>query len=143
MCYRRPESVLVVVYTSDQQCLMIERAEPAGYWQSVTGGLEDDESALDCAHRELLEETGIDAVPEATGIVNRFAILEQWRHRYHPEIYENTEYVYGVCLDKKVIPTLNPREHTQYAWLDAQAAMHRCFSHTNADAIKRIVLQKI
>lgn len=142
MCYRRPESVLVVVHTPDQQCLMIERVQPVGYWQSVTGGLEDNESALGCAQRELLEETGINAMPEATGIVNRFKILQQWRSRYHPDDQENTEYVYSVCLTEKVIPTLNPQEHTQFAWLDAATAMNRCFSRTNADAIKRIVLQQ-
>jgi len=119
---------------------MIERVEPAGYWQSVTGGLEEGESALACAQRELLEETGIDAVPVDTGIVNCFEIIEQWRHRYHPQDLQNTEYVYSVCLEEKMTPTLNPREHTQYEWLDATTAMKRCFSRTNADAIKHIVL---
>lgn len=140
MNYRRPESVLVVVYTAEQQCLMLQRKQPAGFWQSVTGGLEADEPAEDCAQRELLEETGIDAQPLNSGIVNHFEIMPQWRHRYDPQHSTNTEYVFSLCLPEKVIPLLNPQEHVSYAWLDAAQAIKRCFSHTNADAIQRIVL---
>jgi len=140
VAYRRPESVLVVVYSRNKQCLLIERADHAGFWQSVTGGLEEGEGALCCAQRELFEETGIQAVPKPTGIVNQFKIHPRWRHRYAPQVMENTETVYSVMLDKIVEPVLNPQEHTRYAWLDAESAMQRCFSHTNADAIKQIVL---
>ncbi len=132
----------MVVYTADQQCLMLQRRQPAGFWQSVTGGLEAGESAEACAQRELLEETGIDAQPLNSGIVNCFEILPQWRHRYDPRHRTNTEYVFSVCLPEKLIPLLNPQEHVGYAWLDAGQAIKRCFSHTNAEAIRRIVLSE-
>jgi dATP pyrophosphohydrolase len=138
--YRRPESVLVVVYTAEQQCLMLQRRQPAGFWQSVTGGLEAGESAEACAQRELLEETGIDTQPLNSGIVNRFEILPQWRHRYDPQHKTNTEYVFSLRLPEKMTPCLDPQEHVSYAWLDAAQAIKRCFSHTNAEAIQRIVL---
>ncbi|WP_298540272.1 NUDIX domain-containing protein, partial [uncultured Limnobacter sp.] len=39
--------------------LLIERADKAGYWQSVTGSLDfPDELPLHAAVRELAEETG-------------------------------------------------------------------------------------
>ncbi|MGW8310783.1 MAG: NUDIX domain-containing protein, partial [Thiogranum sp.] len=43
--YKRPESVLVVIYTASGEVLMLERQQPAGYWQSVTGSLEWGEDA--------------------------------------------------------------------------------------------------
>lgn len=132
----------MIVYTADQQCLMLQRKHPAGFWQSVTGGLEADESAEDCARRELLEETGIDAQPVNSGLVNHFEIWPQWRRRYDPQHGTNTEYVFSLCLPEKVTPLLNPQEHVSYAWLDAAQAIARCFSHTNADAIQRIVLSE-
>lgn len=132
----------MVVYTAEQQCLMLQRRQPAGFWQSVTGGLEAGESADACAQRELQEETGIDAQPLDSGIVNRFEILPQWRHRYDSQHKTNTEYVFSVCLPEKMIPRLNPQEHVSYAWLDAVQAIKRCFSHTNAEAIQRIVLSE-
>lgn len=141
--YRRPESVLVVVHAPDKQCLLMERADHAGYWQSVTGALEEAETILDCARRELFEETGIRAEPVPTGVVNTFVLHPHWRHRYAPQVKENTETVFSVLLEQIVDPLLNPQEHTQFVWLDAESAMQRCFSHTNVDAIKQIVLNQL
>ena len=138
--FRRPESVLVVVYTSAQQVLLLERSQPSGYWQSVTGSLEAGETAEACARRELFEETGIDVMPLNTGIVNHFKIMPQWRDRYAPEVKENTEYVFSVLLEQPSKPVLSEQEHTRYDWLDAQTAKNWCFSFTNAEAIERIVL---
>lgn len=138
---RRPESVLVVVYAPAQQVLLLERSQPSGYWQSVTGSLEAGETAETCARRELFEETGIDAMPLNTGIVNHFKIMSQWRERYAPEVKENTEYVFSVLLEQANPIVLSELEHTRYEWLDAQTAKNWCFSQTNAEAIERIVLR--
>src|SRR4051812_4913541 len=55
-----PESVLVVIYTDAREVLLIERADHAGFWQSVTGSKDlVDEPLRDTAMREVAEETGI------------------------------------------------------------------------------------
>ena len=59
--HKRPESVLVVVYSADSQVLMLRRHEPPTFWQSVTGSLEWGEQPEQAARRELVEETGLDA----------------------------------------------------------------------------------
>ena len=56
---KRPVSVLVVIHTPDLQILLLERAAHPGYWQSVTGSQEDDETLRDTARREVQEETGL------------------------------------------------------------------------------------
>jgi dATP pyrophosphohydrolase len=38
--HKIPESVLVVIHTSDLDVLLIERADRPGFWQSVTGSLD-------------------------------------------------------------------------------------------------------
>jgi len=52
--FKRPESVLVVVHTPTLECLLLERAEPRGFWQSVTGSLRHAETPAEAAARELL-----------------------------------------------------------------------------------------
>ena len=134
--YKLPESVLVVVATRNGLVLMLERREPAGFWQSVTGSLEAGETPMQAARRELAEETGIHDV----GIndcrqVNEYPILPAWRHRYAPGVRYNTEHVFSVMLAHPVEVRLNPGEHVSHAWLPCRQAAERAFSHTNRDAI--------
>ena len=58
MTFKRPVSVLVVIHTPSLEVLLLERASHAGYWQSVTGSQEADETLIDTARREVAEETG-------------------------------------------------------------------------------------
>jgi dihydroneopterin triphosphate diphosphatase len=55
-----PQSVLVVIHTSDLQVLLMERADKPGFWQSVTGSKDAlDEPLIETCVREVFEETGI------------------------------------------------------------------------------------
>jgi 8-oxo-dGTP pyrophosphatase MutT (NUDIX family) len=58
--FKIPESVLVVIYSSEMEVLLIERADKQGFWQSVTGSKDAvDEPLIETAIREVQEETGI------------------------------------------------------------------------------------
>jgi dATP pyrophosphohydrolase len=138
--FKIPRSVLVVIHTPALDVLLIERADRAGFWQSVTGSLDaDDEPPADAAWREAAEETGLGPAQGAVlsdwqhQIV--YTIYPQWRHRYAPGVTTNTEHWFGLELPAPVAPRLSPREHTAYAWLPWQQAAERCFSPSNAEAI--------
>ena len=136
-----PESVLVVIHTSDLEVLLIERADKPGFWQSVTGSLDRlDEPLLDTATRELFEETGIVAGGDKIRLQdwhlsNVYEIYQTWRHRYAPGVTHNTEHVFSVCVPRDIPIVLAPREHTRYAWLPYLDAADRCFSPSNAEAV--------
>ncbi len=137
-CYKRPESVLVVVYTAAGEVLVLRRRQPPDFWQSVTGSLRWEETdPLDAARRELREETGLGAEVEviARGVTNRFPILPPWRHRYAPEVTENLEHVFRVYLPERRPIVLNPAEHSEGEWLPRSLAAARVASWTNRDAI--------
>lgn len=136
--HKRPESVLVVVYTLTDEVLVLRRCQPPDFWQSVTGSLHWEEAdPLDTARRELFEETGLGEGLDfiACGVINRFPILPAWRHRYAPDATENLEHVFRVCLPKQRPIVLNPAEHSEYAWLPRPVAAERVTSWTNRDAI--------
>jgi dihydroneopterin triphosphate diphosphatase len=139
--YKIPVSVLVVIHTPDLQVLLLERADAPGLWQSVTGSQDAGETLRETANREVREETGLDAdrfTLSDWNLENQFEIFERWRHRYAPGVTHNTEHVFGLLLPEPRQVTLSPREHLQQIWLPWREAAEKCFSWSNAEAIRRL-----
>lgn len=137
--FKIPVSVLVVIHTTDLQVLLMERADAAGFWQSVTGSQDTGETLTQTAIREVWEETGLDAMCfdlHAWNIKTVFEIYPRWLHRYAPGVTHNTEHVFGLCLPHLQPVTLSPREHLNFVWLPWEAAAEKCFSPSNAAAIR-------
>ena len=139
--YKRPESVLVVVYTAGGDVLLLKRADHPSFWQSVTGAMRwDEDDPRASAVRELGEETGFAAAPsglEDLGLVQRYEIFPQWRQRYAPGVLENTERAFALQVPRRMPLAAHP-EHAEYAWLDIATALARATSWTDRVAIERI-----
>jgi dATP pyrophosphohydrolase len=137
--YKQPVSVLVIVHTAELHVLLLERADFPGFWQSVTGSRDEDETIADTARRELLEETGIEADrfggPLDWHLEQQYEIFPQWRHRYPPGTTMNVEHVFSLDVGEPVPVRLSAREHLRHVWLPWRAAADRCFSWSNRDAI--------
>ena len=136
--YKQPVSVLVVIYTANLDVLLLERAAHPGFWQSVTGSREGSETPIDTAHREVLEETGIDTAGGQLvdwQMANSFEIFTEWRHRYAPGVTHNIEHVFSLQFTDRPNIVTAPEEHRDCLWLPWQEAAERCFSWTNRDAI--------
>ena len=144
--WKIPESVLVVIHTPELLVLLLERRNAAGFWQSVTGSLDHENEALvETARREVLEETGIDAAAAGHQLIDwnltkRYEIYKRWVSRYAPGVTHNTEHVFGLTIPLPVVPVLT--EHVAYEWLPWRAAAEKCFSWSNAEAL-RVLPQKL
>lgn len=139
--YKQPVSVLVIVHTADLQVLLLERADHPGFWQSVTGSQDQDETLLQTAIREVKEETGIDAACyELTDwhLENQYEIFQEWRWRYAPGVTQNTEHVFGLKVPKVMPISIATREHLRCIWLPWQEAAQKVFSCSNAQAIRML-----
>jgi len=136
-----PISVLVVVHTPDLQVLLLERTDHPGYWQSVTGSQNGGETLEQTAVREVLEETGLDARRHHLTdwhVSNEYEIFPEWRWRYAQGVTHNTEHVFGLELPAPVAVKVAPREHLGFVWLPWREAAQRCFSWSNAAAIRKL-----
>jgi len=140
-----PISVLVVIYKANGEVLLIERADKANFWQSVTGSIDAlDEDLRVAAAREVFEETGIDIQTLPANSLQdmhhqiEYEIYPQWRHRYAPGVTRNIEHWFALLAPESTQVKLAPREHTAYQWLPFTEAAKKCFSPSNAAAILQL-----
>ena len=143
--YKIPVSVLVVVYTTDLQVLLLERTDHPGYWQSVTGSQNPGETLYQTALREVSEETGLNAANYSLidwQVENQYEIYEEWRWRYRPSVSINTEHVFGLCLPGITPVKIADKEHLNHIWLPWQQAAIKVFSSSNSDAILNLPLRQ-
>jgi len=140
-----PISVLVVIYQSNRDVLLIERADRKDFWQSVTGSLDaPDENLTIAATREVYEETGIVIASLPEGALQNmhhqieYEIYPEWRFRYPPGVTRNVEHWFALKVPEGTSIQLSPREHVAYQWLPFQDAAKKCFSRSNGEAILKL-----
>jgi dATP pyrophosphohydrolase len=139
--FKTPISALVLIHTENLQVLIMERADKKGFWQSVTGSLEQGETPQQAAIREVQEETGLDTSQyqlQDWHATNVYEIYPHWRHRYAAGVTHNTEHLFGLLLPDTLPIKMAPDEHVQYEWVDWREAAKRVFSWTNIDALSKL-----
>ncbi len=140
MPYKQPRSVQVVIFaesSGSRDFLLLRRvAAHGGFWQSVTGSLEEGETHLQTAIREVEEETGIRAREDELidlGVINTFEIAPQWRVKYAPGVTHNEEVCFALKVDKCEVKT-DPLEHDTCLWVDYETAFEMLYWESNKRA---------
>jgi dATP pyrophosphohydrolase len=134
-----------VVIFAETECgrefLLLKRvASHGGFWQSVTGSLEGEETHVEAAIREVGEETGITARAEDLidlMLVNTFEIAPQWRAKYAPGVTHNEEVCFALKVDKCEV-RIDSVEHDAWAWIDYDTAMGMLHWESNKCALASV-----
>ena len=140
MPFKQPRSVQVVIFAESaglRDYLLLKRvASHGGFWQSVTGSLEEGETHAEAAVREVYEETGIlrreDELIDLN-LINVFEIAPQWRVKYAPGVTRNEEVCFALKVDKCEV-RIDPREHDEYTWASDQAVIEMLYWESNKRA---------
>lgn len=110
--------------------LLLKRIpERKGFWQPVTGGVEEGEVIEEALRREVREETGVG---------NLLLIIEGLYYFEFADPVPNQEYVYGVEVSPLENIVLDPKEHSEYRWCSLQDALGLLHWNENKEALKRL-----
>lgn len=118
----------VVIFSVERdvlKVLMLKRNVPEEKfttgWEFVKGALEDDETFLEAAKREIKEETGLNPIfiKELQG-----EIIVDVRYRKKPHYdYVKKRALVFLYTDGKI--TIDPKEHDDWTWMEYKQA-HEC-----------------
>ncbi|GMU59654.1 MAG: hypothetical protein AMXMBFR34_14170 [Myxococcaceae bacterium] len=108
-----PAKTISCAVTRDDGKVLLLRRVPAkgGFWQIVTGRVEDGESVAHASVREVREETGLALLTRALDYVHAFA----WGEASVPRVAREHAFGARAHLDARVV--LSPSEHDAFEWV--------------------------
>lgn len=136
---RQPKQILIFPYRFNsnkeeyEYCIFYRRKRKV--WQGIAGGVEDNETPLEAAIRELYEETMITDVDiyELSSFSTIPVLNVVGSYLWGNVIYVVTEYSFGANVENKDIILSN--EHKDYKWVNYNDAIALLEWDSNKNAL--------
>jgi len=130
---RLPVEVEAIIFRRNDtriEYLLLKRLpQKNGFWQPVTGGMEEGETLDEALRREIMEETGVK---------NIVAVIEGLYYFEFSDPNPYQEYVYGVEVSPSEEIVLDGREHSEYRWCSFQDALQLLHWKENKAALRKL-----
>jgi dihydroneopterin triphosphate diphosphatase len=123
------------IYREIQYLLLKRTPEKEGFWQPVTGGLEEGETRVEALEREVWEETGI---KNAARIIENVDYFEYSGAHFIKGYDFIKEYVFGVEVHPNERIVIDGNEHSQFRWCSFQEALELLKWDENKKALSRL-----
>ena len=130
--------VKVLVHDGERVLLLHRKPERGNFWQPITGTIEDGESPLDAARRELAEETGHAGEPRPLELTQSFMIESQYLESRHPAPIIASETAYETLVDSRVSIRADAEEHDDWGWFTFAEAYERIRWTDDREALDRL-----
>ncbi|MCK4477648.1 NUDIX pyrophosphatase [Candidatus Bathyarchaeota archaeon] len=116
------------------QYLLLKRIKE-GFWQPVTGGIEEGEIKIEALKREVREETGIKNVVRIMKDIYYDEFWDFFKREGCQHLIK--EYVFGVEVSSNEKITIS-REHFEYKWCSLKEALKLLKWKGNKEALKKL-----
>ncbi len=112
--------------------LLLKRVqELRGFWQPITGTVEEGESPRQAARREVREETGLEDFQHVVGPVYSFAFVKN-RVEFHEEVFG---------MEVGNVPIMLSNEHSECRWVNLKEALELLHYVQNKRGLCRLEAQ--
>lgn len=131
--------VEVIVFKKEQNgkpsFLILKRnPQKGGFWQPITGNVEENETFEEATDRELREETGITEVKRIFDTGYSFEFFDDNR--------QQLEKVFGAEVDSTTEVILSA-EHSEFKWADENEALNRYLKYPGNKGGLRKLAEKL
>ena len=128
----KKRKVQVWVQSQEGKFLVLKtNATRGSFWQPITGSVEPGESLQSAALREFHEETGLEANQADCHAVG-------FEFEYNG-IHETVFSIQLSLPSKGLLVKIDPKEHTDWAWMEAEEALAIIRFDSNKEALKKII----
>jgi lipoyl(octanoyl) transferase len=130
--------VKVIVHDGERVLLLHRRPERGNFWQPITGSIEESETPLETARRELLEETGTAGEPVAIDLQQSFMIESQFLAATFPPPIIASETGFAVMTNADVPIRMDTDEHDDHGWFTFAEAYEKIQWTDDREALEQL-----